>query len=314
MLIEFYPETHTYYVNGDVAQISVTELLAKHGISPDYSGVSKATLKVAAEKGKVVHKDIEDFLNKRKPTETPDGNLFEEWADNNLDSATAELVLAYDYAGMWVAGTADLVGYLKDGTPFIADHKTTSTLHTESVRWQLSLLDYMARHVKDGALNGKVFKWGGAKKLLCFWFHDGAMAVKELERIDDEEIEKLLNAEYNDKIYQRAELTVEEDLRAEIEKAEQTLFAIEKTYKAAKTNAETLRAKLCEEMKKQKIKSWETDTLKITLIAPQERVGLDGEKVKKQFPQVYAACQKLTQVKASVRVTIKGDKDNDKGN
>jgi hypothetical protein len=310
MIIEFYPETHTYYVDGDVAQISVTALLSKHGLSPNYSEVPKETLKAAAARGTAVHEDIENYLNTKDYTvQTPEGLKFVEWADENLDCATAEQMLAFDYAGMWLAGTADIMGYLKDGTPFIADHKTTATLHTESVAWQTSILDYMARHLGKRTLNGKRFKWAGAAKLFCFWYHDGELTVKELERVDDEEIEKLFNAEYNGKTYQRASLVVESELKAQVEQAEQELVVAETAYKAVQARAKELREKLCEEMKRQKIKSWETDKLKITLVAPQERVGLDSDKVKKEYPQVYAACQKLTQVKATVRVTVKKEKD-----
>ena len=60
MIITFDKQTHTYAVNGDIAHISVTELLAKHGLSPNYDGVDKATLTDAAEYGKTIHKDIEN--------------------------------------------------------------------------------------------------------------------------------------------------------------------------------------------------------------------------------------------------------------
>ena len=41
MRIDFDEKNHIYRVDGDIASISVTELLHKHGLAPDYSGVSK---------------------------------------------------------------------------------------------------------------------------------------------------------------------------------------------------------------------------------------------------------------------------------
>ena len=63
MIVEFEEKDHIYSVNGDIASISVTELLKKHGLSPNYDGVNKQVLRESAEKGKDVHKDLENVLN-----------------------------------------------------------------------------------------------------------------------------------------------------------------------------------------------------------------------------------------------------------
>ena len=47
----FNPETHTYTLDGE-EYISVTRLMKKHGLSPDYSNVSEETLQAAAAKGR----------------------------------------------------------------------------------------------------------------------------------------------------------------------------------------------------------------------------------------------------------------------
>ena len=63
MNVDFEESTHTYSVNGIIATISFTELLHKHGIAPDYSGVNGSTLNESAEFGKTIHKDIERVIN-----------------------------------------------------------------------------------------------------------------------------------------------------------------------------------------------------------------------------------------------------------
>ena len=45
MIVEFEEKDHIYSVNGDIASISVTELLKKHGLSPNYDGVNKQALR-----------------------------------------------------------------------------------------------------------------------------------------------------------------------------------------------------------------------------------------------------------------------------
>ena len=52
MIVEFEEKDHIYSVNGDIATISVTELLKKHGLSPSYDGVNKTIMRESAEKRK----------------------------------------------------------------------------------------------------------------------------------------------------------------------------------------------------------------------------------------------------------------------
>lgn len=310
MRIDFDEKNHIYRVDGDIASISVTELLHKHGLAPDYSGVSKTVLKAAAARGKEIHKDLENVCNLKNYTPTTSqGAQFDEWIKQNVDCAAAEQVLAYDFDGMIIAGTADILGFLKNGELFVGDHKTTSTFDREYVSWQVSLLDYMARKNNGRLINDRPIFWRGASKFYCFWYNGDTMTVKELTKIDDKEIEKLLMAELNGDLYVRPELVVADDLRAQVEIVERVLAKSEADYKQAKENAEKLRAELLAEMERQGIKSYETDAFKVTYVAPVDRLTVDSKKLKAEYPQAYANCQKLTKVKASVRVTIKGEEN-----
>lgn len=311
MRIDFDEKNHIYRVDGDIAGISVTQLLHKHKLAPDYSGVSKTALKKAATKGKEIHKDIENYINNAncEPT-TEEGKQFLEWASKNLDSAIAEQMFAADFNGMLIAGTADIVGFLKDGTPFIADHKTTAKFDREYVSWQVSLLDYLARKCNDTVINGKPFRWTGAKKFFCFHYADDGMTVKELTPKTDTEVLALLDAEYHDKIYERHELSITDDLKDCVAKAESELCRIKAEYDAAKKTADNFRAQLVKEMERQGVYSFETDKVKITYVAPYDRMSVDSTKLRREFPSAYAACMKPTTIKASVRITWR---DNENG-
>ena len=310
MTIDFDEKKHIYSVDGDIAAISVTELLHKHGLAPDYKGVSKAVLKAAATRGKEIHKDLEYIVNCKdyKPT-TAQGELFDEWVKRKVDCAVGEQVLAYDYNGMIVAGTADIIGFEKGGTAFVGDHKTTSVFDKEYVSWQTSLLDYMLRKNNGRLINGKPIHWRGASKFLCFWYKDETMKIEELEKVSDTEIERLLQCELNGEKYTRPELVLADDLKTQVELVEIVLAECEEKYKTAKANAEKLREQLLQEMERQGIKSYETENIKVTYVAPIDRLSVDSKKLKNEFPQAYTACQKLTQVKASVRIKIKSEED-----
>ena len=46
--------------------VSVTTLLKKHGLTPDYSFVNEVVLSTKAERGKVIHKELENYIKENK--------------------------------------------------------------------------------------------------------------------------------------------------------------------------------------------------------------------------------------------------------
>lgn len=307
MLITFREKEHIYTVSGNIADISVTELLHKFGLAPNYEGANKEVLRKAAEEGKKVHKDLEYVLNKANYTpKTKQGESFAKWVKENLDCGVGEQKLGFITDVITIAGTADVMGFLKDGTPFIADHKNTSQFHKEYVEWQTSLLDYMARKLGSQKVNGKALNWKGAKKRFCFLYdkETGELDVKELGTIPDEEIERLINCEIKGEIYQRPALVVDNELIENFEKAEKQLIAVEENYKQAKARVEEFRAKLLQLMEFQKIKSWESPdrSLKVIYIAPTSKAKVDSKKLKHDFPLAYSSCLKVENTKSSIRI------------
>lgn len=315
MIIEFEEKGHVYSVNGEIASISVTELLAKHGLAPDYSGVDKKKLRESSAKGKEVHKDLENVLNVAGyEPKTQQGKQFKEWVEQNLDCGVGEQMLGYEKDGMIIAGTADVMGISKDRTfVILGDHKNTSKFHREYVSWQVSLLDYFAKKLGKEKINGKVLDWKGAKEFYCFHYEpkSGSMTVYELEKIPDEEIERLLDCEYNNTLYERQTLVVDTELEKRYLQAEKMFLDIEAQAKAAQNTRDTLRAEMLSLMEKQHILSWESrdGQLKVTYVAPQDRITVDSKKLKTKYPQVYSECQKLSKIKAQIRVTIRGGEE-----
>lgn len=314
MIIEFEEKDHIYTVNGEIAGISVTELLAKHGLAPDYSGINKQKLRESADKGKEVHKDLEDVLNiaAYKP-KTEQGKHFAEWVKENLDCGVGEQKLAYEYKGLIIAGTADIMAIAKDKTLIVADHKNTAKFHREYVSWQVSILDYFARKLGREKVNGKILGWKGAKEFYCFHYDPktGEMKVYELEKIADEEIERLIECEYNNEIYQRAVLVIDPELEQKYLLAEEKFMEFEKQGKELQKARDDLRAELLKLFEEQGIKSWESrdGKLLVTYVAPSEQLRVDSTKLKTKYPQVFTDCQKLSKVKAQIRVKVRGEDD-----
>ena len=313
MIVNFEEKGHIYSVNGEIASISVTELLTKHGLSP-YSGANKAKMKESADVGKAIHKDLEDILNVASyEPKTEQGKQFAEWVKENLDCGVGEQMLGFESNGLVIAGTADVMAIAKDKTLIIADHKNTSQFHREYVSWQVSILDYFARKLGKEKINGKLLNWKGAKRFICFHYDPktGEMKVYELNKVADEEIERLLDCELHDEIYQRPTLVIDPELQQKYLQAEENFIAFEKQIKAVQKVRDDLRAEMLRLFEEQGIKSWESPDgkLLVTYIPQTEQVRVDSTKLKTKFPQVFTECQKLSKVKSQIRVTVRGEDD-----
>ena len=61
MEIKFDENLHKYTVDGKEV-ISVTQLLQKHKITPSYDAVDKELLRVASERGTLIHEEVEKWI------------------------------------------------------------------------------------------------------------------------------------------------------------------------------------------------------------------------------------------------------------
>ena len=312
MNIEFEKNNHRYTVDGEIAGVSITELLRKHGLAPDFKAVNTEIVKAAAEKGTDIHKDLECLISyvDYDPF-TKEGVAFKKYIDEYIDCAVAEQMIAYKYQSMWIAGTADIIGFFKNKEwgCFVADHKTTSVVHREAVSWQVSIIDYILRHTKE-PINGKTIKWKGAKKLLCFHYtKDSELEVVELDRIPDEEIERLFACEYFGEKYERKMLVIDNEVEAQTNALTLAIKKSERVLKKLKAQQKQYKGIIKDAMEQQGIKSYENDYVKLTYIQRKDDLVVDEEKLKKDYPQVWAKCRKVQTTSSYVKITIKGEED-----
>lgn len=290
----FKEDTHQYFLvdskTGEVVKelISVTTLLKKHGLAPDYSAVPSETLKAAAEYGSLVHSEIEKYIKDGEIGFTEELQEFIDYCEENkfkpLDS---EFIVHNDI----VAGTVDLLGVYFGGALTRSDYKTTATLHKEAVRWQLSLYDYLDSEDRKADI------------LQAFHFASPLKVVR-FEPIPIEEIEKLLECERKGEIYKPKQLVVESELLAR-------LADLQLSKKAIEDEETELKAQLLEAMRVQGIDKHETEALKISYIPPSTRETFDSKKLKAEMPEIAAKYTKESKVKDSVRITLKEVKANE---
>lgn len=85
----------------------------------------------------------------------------------------------------------------------------------------------------------------------------------------------------------------------------QQISAISKQKKELEDKEKEVRAALEAAMGQFGIKSFENDILKVTYVAPTTKTTIDSKALKKDKPDIYEKYAKTSNVKASVRITVK---------
>lgn len=289
-MIEFNEATHEYFNDGKKL-ISVTQLMRKHGLAPDYSAVNQAVLTAKAERGTLIHKEIEQFIKHSEVGFTSELNAFIEYIwKNNIKVVMSETIAFNDI----VAGTADLILEDANGDRIIADIKTTATLHKESVSWQLSI--YAKLLEQYGCTRGQAFHFQP----------DGSLKVVDIPLKPIAEVERLLDCERNGIRFYSA-LKVSEMALSELYSLEAYISHCEMQKKKAEEKAKALREVLLSEMEKQGVKTHENDRIRITYKAPYERSTIDSARLKKDLPEIAEKYTNKSMTKASLIITLKGE-------
>lgn len=290
-MITFKEDTHEYF-NGDKKLISVTQLMRKHGLAPNYDGVADAVLRAKAERGTLIHKEIEEYLKKGEIGFTSEMAAFKRYVESNKIMVIHSEAITYNDI---VAGTVDLIMY--DGQDdIIADIKTTATLHKEAISWQLSIYAEL--------VHGANAVWQATKGQAYHFNKDGNLNVVDIPLKPVEEVKRLFDCERNGEIYKQ-ELTVADNQLARLVEVESLIKQIEEQKKAAEAQAVELRSAIMQAMEDNGLPTFETDRIKLTYVAPTTRTAIDSTRLKKEMPEIAEKYTKTSQVKASLRITLK---------
>jgi len=273
--------------------VSVTTLLKKHGLAPDYSMVDDKTLSTKAERGIIIHEELEKYINKGEIGFTNELTQFIAQANEKLLKLTkSEFIVHNDE----VAGTVDVVGTIgANALPFIGDFKTTASLHKDAVAWQLSLYAYLC---KD-----EIFE-----KFLAIHFPDeDTCKVVEIQPIAKADIEELLRCESNCEIYQRKTLELTIADTEKIIAVQSELKTLDDRKKELEKQENDLKEFLISKMEETGVKQIDNNYFKITYVAPSQRETIDSARLKREKPELAIEYTKTSLVKASLRITLKED-------
>lgn len=297
MEIKFDETLHKYTVDGKEV-ISVTQLLQKHKITPSYDAVDKELLRVASERGTLIHEEVEKWIESgecgfTEESETICDYLFAR-ADENSEIMSEQMV-----ANDIVAGRFDVL-YTHAKKLVLTDIKTGNTNHLFGWSWQLSLYKYLYEKMHGQKIDS----------LQILWANNGGMTVIPCDYVGDEKIENLLKAEREGRLISDVDLGVSEEELVGLEELMHEIEVKEKELKLLKDMVDSVKTVLYGTMEKEGIKTVDRGNLKITYVAPSSRTSVDSKKLQKEEPEIYKKYVKTTTVAGSIKITLMGDKKN----
>ena len=277
---------HVYTASDGHTLIGVTELMKRHGLSPDYGGISKDVLEKAAARGTAIHQLLQDY---------DDGKAVIE--DENLK--------AYKALGLKVHCSEYLVSDNEIVATFIdkvlddcslADVKTTSSVHRRPLEWQLSIGAYLFELQNPGKT---------VPHLYCIHVRDGKAKLIEVSRIPNDAVERLLECERCGVVYSDnpvpadAALALEEQavvLAEQLDQIARLKLAIKETEQAS---AE-LQQRLYDYMTENNLDEMACELGTFVRKAPYTKKALDSTRLKKEKPELYEQYLKESEVKGSI--------------
>lgn len=295
-MIQFDEKTHTYTLN-DKQIISVTQLMSKHGLSCNYNNVSENTLNLAAQKGSLIHKEIEQWIKNQTQGFTPELEAFIDIASKYKMRDMISEKIVYNNT---CAGTIDIVCTMQSPLTgktvrALIDVKTTYTINRKACEYQTSLYRYLYESNTGDKINESyaLHLRGEIGKLV------------PLSPVSNSDINTLLKCEQQGEEYRPKTFLPDAEIISQIEQAQALIENIDRQKKEAQDRIELLKKSILESMNKQGVKSFENEKLKITYLAPTIRNTIDTERLRKEKSEIIKDYLKQTNVKANVRIKIK---------
>lgn len=189
------------------------------------------------------------------------------------------------------ASAIDKVLADNEGNIYLADIKTTATLHYDNVSLQLSIY---AKWFEEQNPDLKV------KEIVCMWFKNGQSKFQPLPMVSDEQIDDLINAYLADDAEYQYKVEVPEQFSA----LEQEYRLITARMDALKIKQDDLKEQMMKMMEANKQKSIKTKIGSYSYVAASTKKTFDTKLFKDTEPDHYEHYLKETTTKPSIRIKL----------
>lgn len=300
--VVFNEEDHTYYLPEKDKYLSgITGMLERQLFPGTYAGIPEAIIKQAAAYGKEVHQSIEDFDMFWENDGTQEvADYISLISEQGLVHETSEYLITdgENYASM-----IDKV-YRVDETTFdIGDIKTYGIMtpeKREKARWQLSVYAYLFELQNKKAKVRRIFILHIRNKAKKDGSFDHISDFIELKRIPSEIVKELLLADSVGEQFVNP-YAIPEDIRQQ----EPLIRKLIQAKTDAETRLNSIKARILSMMEAQDIKTWATDTMRITRKLPTTRSSFSLADFKEAHSDIdIEPYMKTSQVAGSLTIAI----------
>ena len=296
----FNEEAHKYWL-GDKQLSGITGMLQRQLFPDEFDGISKATINAAAEYGTGVHSSIEDF----------DKN----WINDGTQETVDYIQICKDYGlvheaseynvsdGKAWSSNIDKVYRVSDDTFSLGDIKTYGQMTSEKLekaKWQLSIYAYLFELQNKKAKVDKLFIIHLRNKQKKDGSFDHISEIIFLGRIPSEICKDLLDTDLRGEQFQNPYA-----IPKEWSSQEDTIRQLIETKKTAEEQLNIIKGKLLTDMEEKDVKTWATETMRITRKFPTIRNSFDLKAFKVDNPGLdLSAYIKTSTVAGSLNIAI----------
>lgn len=288
---------HTYTL-GDKKLSGVTALLGRQIFQAKYEGIPKEYMQKAAERGSMIHRQIEMYESFGGDVLSEEVNAYIKLKAKNKFNVIETEWLVSD--NEHVASSIDLI-FGKDGEDgiYLYDTKTTSHLDMEYLSWQLSIYKYLfLLDNPDVNILGLGACWLPNPKM-----NYGKPKMVDVPEKPQEWVKELIECDARGEQWVNPDAPVVADesvlvVPQEITSAIAGLLRIEKV-------AKEMKERLKELMEENGIKKWECDAFVATYTPAGVTSKFDATAFKKDHPDLYDEYVRESERKSSIRTTLR---------
>lgn len=295
--VKYDPIDHTY-TNAEGLELSGITSIIKQFICPNvYADVPAEVLENARIRGTKLHSLLELYANGTFADVTEeDAEIIENFnamalALEDYECIASEYVVSNNEL---TASPIDLIALDFNGNLSIIDLKTTSTLNVEFVTWQLNFYRYFLE-LQTGLI---------ADKMQALHVTGGKAKFVKVQIIANEHLDYLLDCAYHFLNFENP-LKVEEDKVAKLENICRKKKMLEEQIKALEVEEEQVKAEVIAEMKENAVKTYESDTIRVTYKSASSRSTFDSKKFAEEEPELYKNYLKTSETKESLTIKLK---------
>ena len=273
----FNQEQHTYTLDGKLLQ-GITGMIGRQLFPEKYSDVPKEVLEQAAKRGSFIHETIELVDDLGISNEMQEVKGYIELKElYGLQYEVGEYLVSDNEH---FASCIDKV-YRVSYTEFsLGDIKTTYKLDRDYIRWQLSIYAYLFELQNPGC---KVVR------LFGIWLRGNIHELVEVERIPDDIIKSLLNAEINGKQFVNPYSIpcVSGQLPEKYKEMEHSIVEILEQAKCWSDKKKELSDGIMKAMVEAGEYSWKGKSISVTRKKDTIRKDFDKKSFEKDYPELY---------------------------